>query len=319
MKKLLLLILVVALVGALGGVWFYENSQPQAKGQNFRNFLIVKGASAGQVGTNLEKQGFIRSALAFKLYVQMAGFSQKILAGEYSLSPGFSLFQITDQLLRGPQEIWVTIPEGLRREEIARKFAATLGKDEVFIQEFLAASRDKEGFLFPETYLFPKEATAEKIVAKMLSTFDLKAGAAVTREEVILASLVERETKTAEERPIVAGILLKRIKIGMPLQVDATLQYAVANSKLKTQNLKLENWWEPILAVERQIKSPYNTYLNKGLPPGPICNPGLSSIKAAENPTAADYLYYLHDSQGVIHYAKTLEEHDRNVAKYIGT
>lgn len=306
MKKFLILAFLIVLVFAGIGFWFYQNAKPVTTAPAYKSFLIVKGTSAGQIGANLEKQGFIRSALAFKLYVRATGLSQKIVAGEYTPSPHLSLFKITDILLRGPDEIWVTIPEGLRREEIARKFAASLNKDETFIHDFLTASKDKEGFLFPDTHLFPKEATAEKIVAKMLDTFDTRAGLAVTKENVILASLVERETRTAEERPIVAGILQNRIKIGMALQVDATIQFIKGN-------------WQPITLREREIKSPYNTYLNRGLPPGPICNPGLSSLKAALDPAKTEYLYYLHDSNGVIHYAKTLEEHNRNINKYIGT
>lgn len=306
MKKFLIAVFLIVLVLGLGGVWFYQNARPVETTQTFRNFLIVKGTSAGQIGANLEKQGFIRSALAFKFYLKFTGASKKILAGEYTLSPSFSLFKIVDQLRRGPKEIWVTIPEGLRREEIARKFAAGLGRDETFIKDFLAAAKDKEGFLFPDTYLFPKDVTAEKVVAKMLATFDLKADPVVSETDIILASLVERETKTVEERPVVAGILAKRIKIGMPLQVDATIQYLKGN-------------WEPISLADRQIKSAYNTYLNKGLPPGPICNPGLSSIKAAVNSAETNFLYYLHDAKGIIHYAKTLEEHNANVRKYLGS
>lgn len=306
MKKFLILVFLVVLVLVGTGFWFYQNAKPKTTTPAFKDFLIIKGSSASQIGAGLEKQGFIRNAAAFKLYVRTAGLSQKILAGEYTLSPHLSLFKITDHLLRGPSEIWVTVPEGLRREEVARKFAAALDKDGTFIQDFLVASGDKEGYLFPDTYLFPKEAPAEKIVAKMLDTFDIKAGAAMSRENVILASLVERETKTASERPIVAGILLKRIKIGMALQVDATIQFVKGN-------------WQPITLGERKIKSPYNTYLNRGLPPGPICNPGLSSLGATSNPAETEYLYYLHDARGIIHYAKTLEEHNRNVNKYIGT
>jgi len=306
MKKISIFIFLVVLVLGLAGLWFYQNAKPVATTLNFKNFLIVRGTSAGQIGTNLQKEGLIKSAVAFKLYVRLTGLSQKILAGEYVLSSNLSLFRITDQLLQGPKEIWVTIPEGLRREEIARKFAASLNKDETFIQDFLTVSKDKEGFLFPETYLFPKEATAQKIVEKMLATFDTKAGLALTKENIILASLVERETKTAEERLIVAGILQNRIKIGMALRVDATIQFIKGN-------------WQPIALDDRKIKSPYNTYLNRGLPPGPICNPGLSSLKAALDPSETEYLYYLHDSDGVIHYAKTLEEHNRNINKYIGT
>src|SRR5581483_2493272 len=118
------------------------------------------------------------------------------------------------------------------------------------------------------------------------------------------ASIIERETKSEEERPIVAGILLKRINAGWPLQADATIQYALGN-------------WDPVNADDLKIQSPYNTYLNTGLPPTPICNPGLSSINAAKNPTQSNYWYYLHDKDGQIHYATTIDEQNANIAKYL--
>jgi UPF0755 protein len=128
-------------------------------------------------------------------------------------------------------------------------------------------------------------------------------------DSVILASILERETKTDAERPVVAGILINRLNLGMPLQVDATVQYAVGTSK---------DWW-PILTLEDlKVNSLYNTYKYAGLPPGPIANPGLSSLKAAFNPAQTDYLYYIHDPTGQIHYAKTLAEQNANIAKYLG-
>ncbi|MBI4033134.1 MAG: endolytic transglycosylase MltG, partial [Candidatus Blackburnbacteria bacterium] len=141
---------------------------------------------------------------------------------------------------------------------------------------------------------------------------------------VTLASIVERETLTDEERPIVAGILLKRLEAGWPLQADATLQYAIAsvNCTLRketsaAQSVKCEDWWPIPSSEDKKIKSLYNTYLNRGLPPGPIANPGLSSIKAVVSPQDSPYWFYLHDGNGKIHYAKTSEEHAENIRKYL--
>lgn len=309
MKKLSFLIFILVALFFIGGFyWFYRNLTPVSNDVSYQYFLITKGASASQIGSSLEKSGFIKSALAFRLFVKFSGNSKKILAGEYRLSPSFSLSEIVDQFLHGPEEIWVTIPEGLRIEEVADRFAGVLMKDAQFVEDFLAAGKGKEGFLFPDTYLFPKETTAEKIVEKMLATFDKKVDLKTKNEDIILASLVERETKTAEERLIVAGILLNRVKIGMPLQVDATVQYVVGTS---------QKWWPVLSQDDLKIKSPYNTYLNLGLPPTPICNPGLSSIKAVVYPAKTDFLYYLHDLNGAIHYAKTLEEHNQNIRQYL--
>lgn len=309
MKKFFLipLVLVFCLAGLI--FWFYQSTKAVSANSEYGSFVIEKGESAAQVGTSLQKAGYIRSGIAFKIYLQFTGQAGSIKTGEFRLSPSYNLFQAVSALSKGPIEIWVTIPEGLRREEIASKFEASLDKDQSFVDEFMASSKGEEGYLFPDTYLFPKDASASAVVVKMRSTFDQKtASLNLSRNNVILASLIERETKTAAERPVVAGILLNRVNAGMPLQVDASVQYAVGTSK---------NWWPILTETDLKVNSPYNTYKFAGLPPGPIANPGLSSLEAAANPTANDYFYYIHDTSGQIHYAKTLEEHNANVLKYL--
>ena len=315
MKKLLFLPLLAVFVLAATIIWLYVNVQPVSNDKNFSNFIITKGSSASQIGNKLQSAGLIKSALAFKIYLQFTGQSGKLQSGQFKLSPSFSFFQNISALFNGPIEIWVTIPEGLRREEIAAKFTTALGKDTVFTNEFLQASKGKEGYLFPDTYLFPMDASVSAIVKKMTDIFAVKTqglipqGSNLTFSEVVtLASILERETKTDAERPIVAGILLNRIEAGMPLQVDASVQYAVGTSK---------KWWPILSLADLKINSPYNTHKFQGLPPGPIANPGLSSLKASFAPTANDYWYYIHDSTELIHYAKTLAEHNANVAKFL--
>jgi len=157
--------------------------------------------------------------------------------------------------------------------------------------------------------------SAFSVVKKMTDTFDSKVKDLENNsgfsfdQAIILASLIERETKTDEERPVVAGILIKRLNSGWPLQIDASVQYAVGSEK---------EWWPVLTLDDLSVKSGYNTYMNQGLPPTPIASPGLSSIKAAFNPEESDYWYYIHDTKGQIHYAKTLEEHNANIAKYLG-
>lgn len=315
MKKLLFLpfLFVVAIAGAI--VWFYVNVQPVSNSKNSVYFSIPKGESASEIGVGLQSAGLIKSALAFKIYIQFTGQSGKLQSGQFKLYPSFTLFQNINALFNGPVEVWTTIPEGLRREEIAAKFASSIGKDSTFTNEFLQASAGKEGYLFPDTYLFPVDVTATAIVQKMTDTFNAKTsdltpkGSNLTfAESVTLASLLERETKTDAERPVVAGILVNRLNAGIPLQVDAAVQYAVGTSK---------DWWPILTLADLKINSPYNTYKFTGLPPGPIANPGLLSLQAAFAPEATDYLYYLHDSTGQIHYATTLAEHNANVAKYL--
>ncbi|MBI4153488.1 endolytic transglycosylase MltG, partial [Candidatus Woesebacteria bacterium] len=249
MKRVFFLLPILALLFAGATIWWYSLVKPASNETILKGFLIVKGSSATQIGNKLESEGFIKSALAFKIYVQITGKAKRMQAGEYRLSPSYPLFKMVDELTRGPVEIWVTIPEGLRREEVAARFASAFGRGEDFIQEFLSASNSLEGFLFPDTYLFPKDSPASLVVNKMRSTFDIKtaeltqgieASELTLREIVILASIIERETKTDEERPVVAGVLVNRLSIGMGLQADATVQYAVATNS---------NWW-PVLTKD---------------------------------------------------------------------
>jgi UPF0755 protein len=173
----------------------------------------------------------------------------------------------------------VTIPEGYTLEDIADKFKPFKNFNQ---DNFFRITKDKEGYLFPDTYFLSGNETEEKIVKIMEENFKKKAGQ-INPKVLVIASLLEKESKITEERKIISGILWKRLKADMPLQVDA----------------------EP------------DTYLYKGLPPAPICNPGLDSIGAALNPVESKYWYYLHDKKGIIHYAKTFEEHKANKAKYL--
>jgi UPF0755 protein len=320
---LLFLLFLVAFLFFFIFIWWQYNSQPyNPKDNSKRRFVITRGLSASQVGTMLEEQGLIRSAQAFKIYTQLTGSQKNIKPGQYELSPNLSLKDIVLRLLAGPQELWVTYPEGLRREEIAVRTIKVLGiegeRQKEFWQEFLKESEDMEGFLFPDTYLFPKDITAKQVVAKLRQTFDQKIKDKVTKETIILASIVEKETKTDEERPVVAGILLKRLKTpGWRLQADATLQYITG--KIRCGSLPLSeifncNWWTAPRTEDKKLNSPYN---KDGLPPSPIANPGLSSIKSVLFPQESDYWYYLHDKEGKVHFAKTIQEHNINIEKYL--
>lgn len=303
MKKILFLFLFLIFV--FTGFYFYISNLFSSVSNNNTSvdFLIPKGSSVSQIGKKLESVGLIKSGIAFKFYVQISNSTNKIQAGEFQLSPSLSLVQVLDQLKKGPKEFWVTIPEGLRREEVALKYVKILGKDDLFVDEFINLTTDKEGYLFPDTYLFPKSVTAIQIVNKMTSTFDKKINE-ITFEQVIISSLLERETFSDSEKPIVAGIIYKRLRNDWPLQIDATLQYAKGN-------------WEPVFSIDKELKSPFNTYKFLGLPPSPIASAGLSSLKAAINPEESEYWYYIHDNDGKIHFAKTIEEHNANIAEYL--
>jgi UPF0755 protein len=322
MKKFLLLITLPVLLAVAGGAWFYSNMQAVSGDERVVDFVITRGSGASQIANKLEGAGLIKKAFAFKFYTQLTGSASKIQAGEYRLSPSYTLVEIVDQLLRGPVEIWVTIPEGLRREEIASRFTVAFERDTSFTDEFLNLSQGYEGKLFPDTYLFPKDASASSVVNKLVRTFESKTyGLTNTSglsfdQAVILASILERETVTNAERPIVAGILIKRLNAGWPLQVDASVQYAVANAKCQGAT-ECSSWWTPPTRDDLTINSPYNSYKFPGLPPAPIASPGLSSLSASLNPKESDYWYYIHDNDGIIRYARTLEEHNANIGRYL--
>lgn len=330
MKFFIIIFFFVLLVGAGGLFWWSQASQPPYGSSELVSFVVNPGTSATAVGKKLEKDGFVRSALAFKIFMQFSGNAGKIKAGDYRLAKSLSLSGLVRELVRGPIAVWVTIPEGWRREEIGQKLVLTLelsgDKRENFLKDFDTLTRTREGLLFPDTYLFFKNASASVVVERLTENFNEKVGEQIlaqaqkqglVKDELItLASIVERETRTDDERPVVAGILLKRLEIGMALQADATLQYAVGSVECEVGSVECE-WWEPVRAEDKTIKSLYNTYTNRGLPPGPIANPGLASIKAVANPEDSPYLFYLHDADGKIHYAQTLEEHGENIRKYL--
>lgn len=343
MKTISLFIPAFFLIAGIFGafLWFQGESLPPDPGaKEEKAFLIKKGQSAQMVAKSLKNEGLIRSELAFRILVQFSGKEKAIQAGKYKLSPGLTLGEIVSFLTEAPQEVWVTYPEGLRREEMAVRTIEALALENdtgrIFWDEFLRASKDQEGFLFPDTYLFPHDIGAEVVVRKLTSTFgekvseeiisDVSQAGLTLKETVNLASIVERETLTEEERPIVAGILLKRLKNGWPLQADATLQYIVATQRCGSRDVRATfdtcgtstfDWWEPPTLNVKELASPFNTYKNRGLPPFPIANPGLSSIKAVVYPQDSPYWFYLHDKEGKIHYAKTIEEHAENIGRHL--
>ncbi len=330
MKRFIILILLITSLIVGGIIWWKQSSKPASSNESLQSFIIPKGYSASQIGNKLVDQNLVKNSLAFKFYVQVTAQSKKIQAGEYLLAPSFSLFKIVNQLTSGPVEEWVTIPEGLRREEVVEKYISALKRNEadaeVFRQDFLAITTDKEGFLFPDTYLFPKTVNASIVANKMLSTFNSKISTQMEadinvseynlKQVIILASIIERETRKNEERPVVAGIFLNRLEINMGLQADATVQYALATTECRVGTMC--DWWPVLTKENMSINSSYNTYKHAGLPPAPIANPSLSSISAVIYPTDSSYLFYLHDGDGEIHYAETLEGHNENVRKYLG-
>jgi UPF0755 protein len=341
MKKLLIPVVLLAgllTVFVVGYVWWGENSKSVTSDETKVRFVIPKGWSATQIGNGLYKNNLIRSSLAFKVFVQLTGKTRDLKPGEFTLSSNMNLVGIIDKLMQGPDELWVTVPEGLRREEVVKEFVAELEMNgtraEEFQGQFLVLSEGKEGFLFPDTYLFPRDADAGMVVRKMLDTFNEKIEGVISEginnsiysinQIIVMASIIERESAKDIERPVVSGILWKRLETdGWLLQADATVQYAVANENCKTrlrQGIDETSceWWPILTKDDLEISSPYNSYKLKSLPPSPIANPGLASIEAAVFPEESQYWFYIHDPEGEVHYAETVVEHNSNVRKYLG-
>lgn len=310
--------LLVFLIYASLVYWNSLNS-PVDKNGIMRAFVILKGESVDTVAERLQQEGLIRSFFYFQVSLKTSGQDSRIQAGDFKLSPAMTTTEIIDNLSKGPIDRWVTLIEGLRVEEMAGKLNKELG---VSSQEFIKLAKKDEGYLFPDTYLFNPEARVEDIVSILRNNFEkkfedtlkqkIKENGLTEEQGVILASIVEREARSDEARRMVASILLKRIKIGMKLDADATVQYALG---YQTQE---KSWWKRHLTNgDKQVKSLFNTYTNSGLPPAPICNPSLSSLKAVANAdSSVPYFYYYHDSKGNSYYSKTLDEHNEKVAKY---
>jgi UPF0755 protein len=284
-----------------------------------QSFVVTKGDTITSISQKLVDKGLLRSALSLRLLAKLSTDSHIIQPGTYKLSPHMSPREMMTALLSETQDVWVTLKEGWRSEEMAQTLASKL--HETFDQnEFITLAKPVEGKLFPDTYLLSKDMNAQAVFAKLTSTFEDKyqlamdtdgQGILSKKETIILASLVEREGLGEVDSRTVAGILINRLNAKMPLQVDATLQYAKGFDQVK------QSWWVPPKSADKETDSPYNTYLHPGLPPTPICNPGLLSLRATLAPKKSDYLYYLHDAQGKAHYATTYEEHQKNIELYL--
>jgi len=286
--------------------------------------IVEDGMSLRQVAVGLEDKGIIKNKKFFLLWAKLKGYGKRIKSGEYSLSPAMAPVKIFDILTRGiiithP----VTFPEGYTAEQIGETLAYNINVDRsaflslvhnpAILKKYGISGPSLEGYLYPDTYQFSRRQTPESIIDVMVGRFNevmspLKGRIGETGmtlgEVVTLASIVERETGRADERPLIAGVFLNRIKKGMRLDSDPTVIYGIKdfNGNLTRKDLK--------------TYTPYNTYVIKGLPPGPIANPGIDSIKAVLYPSGNDYLYFVSKNDGSHYFSKSLEEHNRRVSTY---
>lgn len=318
-----LLAALLILVLLAGGAFAFYRYQTGASGPSRPVAVEVpSGATASEVGQILEEAGVVRSELAFRLMAGFQGVGSSLQAGRYDLRTNMTVEQALSALEAGPivETVTLTIPEGLEIKEVAARVGETLEIDPVTFEQaatsgehslppyLLEGTETVEGFLFPKTYELDPEADSEQVIATLLAQFEEEAATLdwdrakqlglSPYEVVVVASLIEREARVQPDRAKIAAVIYNRLREGMALQIDATVQYAMQEPN---RLLTLE---------DLEVESPYNTYLHTGLPPTPIASPGLASLEAALHPANVDYLYFLvvDPESGAHEFAETYQE-----------
>jgi UPF0755 protein len=330
MKRFLIFVLFVAIMGGAAAFSMYARiNEPYRGFEGSEQFVdIPAGAGSRAIGDRLAAAGIVRDPWTFRIALYLSRQGRHLKAGEYRFDNPMTPQEVIDKIARGDVfVIPVTFPEGLTIAEMAKIFeehglgtAASFtaaARDVGEIRDLDPVAKDLEGYLFPETYSLSRQTDAAKLVRLMVAGFmhALSPGAREAaaarglsiRQLVTLASIVEKETAKADERPVVAAVYTNRLRIGMPLQCDPTVIYALTRAHRYDGNIH---------KADLSFDSPYNTYRYPGLPPGPIASPGRASLEAAANPAPADYLYFVSRNDGSHEFARTLDEHNRNVQKF---
>lgn len=314
LKRHISLLAACAVTALLFSGWSYLFSPPF----DFPSGSIIavpRGAPAPEIAQELADMHIVAHPTVLKLIFRITGTGSQVQAGAYLFPSPQNVLVVAYRLITGSYDlppVRITFPEGTTARDMAVQVNSAFPA--IAQKEFLAAAQPFEGYLFPDTYLFSPSSDAASIVANMRANFNVKilplspliavSGHSLA-DTVTMASLIEKEARTSAVRHIVSGILWNRLRLGMPLQVDAVFGYIFARDT-----------YSPSFA-DLKVNSPYNTYTHTGLPPGPIDNPSFDSLDAAASPTKTDYLYYLVDKNGVIHYATTYAGHQANRAKYL--
>ncbi|HET9265585.1 MAG TPA: endolytic transglycosylase MltG [Vicinamibacterales bacterium] len=331
MKRILLAGLLLLILGvAAAGAWLYLSVERPFKGYEGNETFVEIQAGSGPItmGRALTEAGVVPSVTAFRTAVWVRGAGRRLQAGEYRFERPMTPLEVVDKIARGDVYLQpVTFREGLTIRQMAQIFQERrFGTAQEFITAASRAdrirsidpsARDLEGYLFPDTYTLPRRATAEQLVERMVARFEAALSPEVreqaaargltVRQLVTLASLVEKETARREERPLVSAVYSNRLRIGMGLQCDPTVIYALERAGRFDGNLTRD---------DLRFDSPYNTYRYAGLPPGPIAAPGKASLEAAANPADVPYIYFVSRNDGSHAFASTLEEHNRNVHQW---
>ena len=321
-KKRLLILLFgfIFIVLALPVLIFTFAVAPPKEFPENSTIMIDRGMSVVDIVERFEQRHYVHSSNLLLIYLRFFYETENIKAGVYHFSEPVSLQEVAHTIAKiGPNDplISVTFPEGSTVHDFAQ--IAQISLSEFETDEFLTYAAKYEGYLFPETYFVPDVFTDKQLFELLRETFETEIASLSEEIEqhplnlndiITLASIIEREANTPQSMKMVSGILQNRLKIGMPLQADASIEYVL--------DTPLNELPEGQLASAlREIDSPYNTYLNTGLPPTPIGNPGMAAITAVLDPTLSDYFYYITDSDNIFHYAKTLSEHNRNIDRYL--
>lgn len=331
MKRALLFLVALALMAGLGvaATLYKRTSEPYKGYGEAETFVLIEpGSGTRAIGERLIQAGVVRNDMTFRAALWRTGRARSLQAGEFRFDRPMTPTEVIEKIARGDvHNRRITFPEGLTVQEMARIYEQQgFGKAAAFIagardaspvRDIDPSAGDLEGYLFPETYSMPRDATAARLVQLMVGRFRQlftpemqQAGQAIgltPRQVVTLASLVEKETAVPAERPIVAGVYLNRLKIGMGMQADPTVIYALQRAGRYDGNLRRD---------DLSFDSPYNTYRYSGLPPGPIASPGLASLKATVAPAQVEYLYFVSRNDGAHVFARTLREHNENVRQY---
>ena len=334
-------VVILLVVLPLFGYQYYKFAiNRPAQGFRETTFEISEGEAISSISRRLYTESLVNSPFLFKLYLLINDSHTGIQAGVYTVPSGASIVELGGIFQHGTNDVRVTFVEGWRAEEISRLATEIFPK--VDYDTLVRMARENEGYLFPDTYFFNIESTEEEVIERLTQTFEAKTADLLTEEDlaavglteeqaVIFASIVEREVSNPEDRPIVAGILIKRFNNGELIGADATTQYAVANFRScgtvtadfdncpsEDEETSFVDWWPRELTQEDlDLDSPYNTRRVVGLPPAPVASPGLGAINAVINFRETVYNYYLTDLDGITHYAETLEEHISNAARYL--
>jgi UPF0755 protein len=309
-----LIVLLLLLIGGLAAWWINGITPADLANQKTQSFEVSQGEGVREIANELKSQGLIKDPIIFFLLIKQKGVGEKIQAGEFQLSPAMSAGKIADVLQLATDDVRVTIPEGKRAEEVAAIFKEHFPSYQAFWEQQLVA---QNGYLFPDTYSFHKDSDITTLISTMEDNFAKKYASItggqtskLTKAQIVtIASIVEREAKFPQDRPLVASVIINRLNAGMPLQVDATVQYAIGTPA---------NWWPTLMDSGSNVAptSPYNSYTNTGLPPTPISNPGVEALTAVISAPQTNYLFYVSDKSGHNHYETTYDEQLSDIQKY---